>query len=157
WTARGGAATGKDGLALAPGQAVEHRLAAPVAAGRVGVNFRTGPTAAGTRWLVELTFDGKPLRTVRVTVAGAGPAVEATGLEGTAGRVARAEGWRRLSVAFGPGSLRVSVDEDALWSSFTAGPGGALRQVALRAVMAGNQAATGAVTWSALALERAVD
>jgi hypothetical protein len=54
--------------------------------------------------------------------------------------------------------LRASVDEAALWSTFTAGPGGDLRGVALRCVEAGGQTAVkGEVAWSAFALERAVE
>ncbi len=91
-------------------------------------------TSRGGRWLLELTFrHGATTRTLSVGLAGEGTgyAVELPGVEGTTNPVARSPGWHRVTVQFGRGSLRVLLDESALWYNLEHGPGGALRQVRL--------------------------
>jgi hypothetical protein len=138
-----------------PGQALAYAPAAPLTAGRVGVNFREAEPAGRYRWYLEAQFDGeKGPRKVRVTVTG--PAgryeVEAAGLTGTAQPLARAPGWHRLVVQFTPGSLRVTCDDAVLWYSLKEGPGGALCRVVLGCEEAGKPG--GVVAWAAFALER---
>jgi hypothetical protein len=159
WTVSGKPVAAAKGVELrAPGQALTYPLAAPLAAGRVGVNFEANG-AGGGRWLFEATFEGKSgARALRVTLAGAGGhyEVDAGGLEGTTVRVARTPGPHRLVVRFGPGSLSVTCDDDVLWHNLARGPGGPLRRVSLRCVE-GTAAVKGAVTCAAFSLERAVD
>src|SRR5262249_41657960 len=51
--AKGAATSGEHGLRLAgPGRA-EYELPDPLAAGRLGVNFRSAETTSGARWTVE--------------------------------------------------------------------------------------------------------
>jgi hypothetical protein len=162
WSVAGKPELGPEGVALtAPGQALAYTLAAPLAAGRIAVNFQAKDAPAGARWVLEARFDGPggPSR-LRVTVAGAGDAyaVEARGGPVAARRVARSPGWHRLVVGFTPTSLRVTCDDDVLWYDLKQGPGGTLRQVALLCVEPERPApCRGAVAWGACTVEQAVD
>jgi hypothetical protein len=162
WSVAGKPQSGPAGVALtAPGQALAHTAAAPLASGRIGVNFQEQDAPAGARWALEARFDGPggPSR-VRVTVAGAGDAyaVEARGGAAPARRVARSPGRHRLIVGFTPTALRVTCDDDVLWYDLKQGPGGTLRQVALLCLGPEKAApCRGSVVWSACAVEQAVD
>jgi hypothetical protein len=106
----------------------------PLEAGRVGVNFQeTRPVRRG-RWLMELHFQhGDQVQVLRVTLAGPGDGytAEMDGLKGAAEAVERTTGWHRLTVQWGPRSLRVLVDDRALWYNLERGPAGPLRRVRL--------------------------
>ncbi len=162
WSVAGKLEVGPEGVTLtAPGQALAYALRAPLAAGRVGVNFQEKGAPAGARWAMEARFDGAggPSR-VRVTVAGAGGAiaVEARGGAVPARRLARSPGWHRLVVGFTPTSLRVTCDDDVLWYDLKRGPGGKLRQLALLCIEPeGAAPCRGSVAWSACTVEQAVD
>jgi hypothetical protein len=159
WTVQGAPAAQSSGLALdRAGQSLACTLQRPLAAGRVGVNFRAQDRPAGARWVVEAVFTRKDGdRVVRITLAGAGAAldVDAGGLAGTAASVTQADGWRRLWLDFTAGSLRIGVDDDALWWALAPGPGGPLRQVRLACVTA-QGTPTGRVVLANFVLERAV-
>jgi hypothetical protein len=117
-----------------PGQELVYTLAEPITSGRVGVNFEERDGTSGARWLLELTFrQEQKARTLTVMLAGdkEGHPVEAPGLEGKVNAVARSPGWRRATVQFSGGSLRVLLDDSALWYNLERGPGGALQQVRL--------------------------
>lgn len=153
WTLKGESA----GLLSKPGQSVTYGLKKPVDAGRIGVNVREQDAPAGARWLLEATF-GK--RLLRVTLAGEGESlsVDTSGLKGTARTVARAKEMRRLVIAFSAGSLRLTVDDEVLWYTLDAGPGGALTQARLVCQDLDRPGkVTGGVAFSEFALERAVD
>jgi hypothetical protein len=162
WKVRGARREGRAVLLEAAGQALSYQPAAPLRAGRVGVNYRGPGPAGGARGALELRFGaGRAQHTVRVTVTGAGAyAVDAGGLDGTAstGLPERLRGpssqWHRLSVRFGPRSLRLSCDGVPLWYSLERGPGGPLSAVSLKCESATPAAA---VAWSAFSLEQAVD
>lgn len=145
----------------ADGQSLTCTLKKPLAAGRVGVNFREREQPHGGRWLIELRFaQGKRLRSVKVTIVGSGEDydVDAGGLEGTLRRVTRTPGWHRLLVQFSNHSLRLTCDEDVLWHNLEAGPGGCLQQVTIRCQRtADRETVRGAVAWTEVSIERAVD
>ena len=143
----GTAASGRFGLAFgAAGQVAEHRLAAPLAAGRVQVSFHVPAVAAGRRCWCELEFAGRgggEPGVVRVEVAGPGRsyAVEAPrrdpsgppdrGAADYRGVLPRSQGWHRLAVEFGPSELVAEIDGYVLLSREGAGPGAPLRSVRL--------------------------
>ena len=150
----------KDGTAMLgeKGQSLTYEPATPLDGGRAGVTF-ADTEAAGGRWTVEAEFgDGKPRRVVRVTVAGAGDAyeVDSGGLDGTPRRVERTAGPHRLLIQFTPRSLRVTVDDRALWHNLDAGPGAPLRRVRL-ACAADKGEVRGGVAFGEFFLARAVD
>ncbi len=126
-------------------------------AGRVGVNFQEGAVIGKGRCLAELHFqEGKQERVLRVLLAGPGDnySVETAGLDGTTPAVERTPGWHRLTVQFGRRSLRVLLDEQALWYNLERGPGGSLLRV--RLVREGGDD-RGSLALSAFAVARAVD
>jgi hypothetical protein len=140
------------------GQSLTYAPAAALDGGRVGVTF-ADTEAAGGRWTVEAEFgDDKRRRALRVTVAGAGDAyeVDGAGLDGTPRRVARAPGPHRLLLQFAPRSLRVTVDDQALWHNLDVGLGGPLRRVRLACAADGGKV-RGAVAFGEFFLARAVD
>jgi hypothetical protein len=155
----------EDGAAVALGSVGQDLVCtppAPVAAGRLGVNFEEQGRPAGARWtLAALFHNGGQSRRLVVTVAGAGDhfEVDAGGLAGVSRRVARSPGWHRLVLRFTPRSLRVTCDDDVLWYNLDEGPGGTLRRVILSCAKAPAEADTprGAVAWAEFGLERAVD
>ena len=152
--------SGKRGLLLsAPGQAAEHSLAAPLEAGRVGVNF-LDEGAAGAGWRVEAEFEGKEgPRPVPVSLAGDGNAyqVEVPGSESRFEPVRRTAGWHRLELGFRAGSLRVTVDDAVLWFSLKQGPGGPLRRVRLTCTAADKATLLGHVVVADSRLARTMD
>jgi len=102
-------------------------------AGRVGINFQEGPAGQG-RCLAEFHFqEGKQEQVLRVVLTGPGDryTAETAGLAGTAQTIERTPGWHRLTVQFGRRSLRVLIDDLALWYNLERGPGGPLRRVRL--------------------------
>jgi hypothetical protein len=140
------------------GQSLMYALTASLGGGRVGVTFADAE-AAGGHWTVEAEFgDDKNRRSLRVTVADAGGAyeVDSVGLDGVSRRAARTPGPHRLLIQFAPRSLRITVDDQALWHNLDAGPGGPLRQVRL-ACTADKDKVQGAVAFSEFFLARAVD
>ncbi len=106
----------------------------PLEAGRVGVNFReTQPVRQG-RWIMELHFkEGAGDKVLRVVLAGPGDryTAEMEGVKGAAESVERTPGWHRVTVQWSPRSLRVLLDEQALWYNLERGPGGLLSHVRL--------------------------
>jgi hypothetical protein len=159
WAVKGTPETASGALMLKkPGEALAHSPASPLDTGRISVNFRAQGRPAGAAWVVEALFSRKGGdRRLRVTVAGPGAlSVDAGGLKGTAQPVAPAEGWRRLAIAFGPGSLRFTCDDDVLWFTLAEGPGGPLRQVRLLCEEAAGAAALqGSTSLGDFVLERA--
>jgi hypothetical protein len=144
------------------GQSAAFSLAAPLAAGRVGVNFLEKEPAAGLRWQLELTFQEgqKRPRQLSVTLAGEGDTYEVDpgGVEGTAAAVARSPSWHRLVVQFTPASLRFGCDDAVLWYNLDKGPGGTLRQVNLRCLTAKDGDKTGgALAFTAFSVAGAVE
>jgi hypothetical protein len=97
---------------------------------------------------------------VRLRLPSGAYTVDAGGLDGTAptGLPERLRGpssqWHRLSVRFGPRSLRLRCDGVPLWYSLERGPGGPLSAVSLKCESATPAAA---VAWSAFSLEQAAD
>jgi hypothetical protein len=117
-----------------PGQTVTWSPAAPLAAGRVGVNVRQPDGAAKAKRSLELEFGAQTLaRRIVVTLTGLadGFGLDTDGLEGEANLVARAPGWQRVTVQFSPHSVRVMVDDTVRWYTLERGPGGPLRRVHL--------------------------
>ncbi len=110
---------------------------------------------------MELLFrQGDRSRRVTVTVGGNGAnyTVDTGGLKGTARGVARTPGWHRLIVQFSEHSLRLTCDDDVLWHNFDEGPGGRLQRVTIHCQQSPTgEALRGAVAWTELCLERAVD
>lgn len=159
WTVKGSPTSESSVLLKKPGQSLTHKLARPIAEGRIGVNFLDAQQARGARWIIEATFarkDGD--RTVRVTIAGPANRIESdTGIKGTAREVARTKTLRRLLIDWSHGSLRLSVDDQVLWFTLDEGPGGSLKEVRLACVDL-EKAATpaGAVAFSAFAIEKTV-
>jgi hypothetical protein len=155
----GGPAFGRAGLVLdKAGQSLRLPLAPAVAAGRIGVTFVEKAETAGGRWQVEAAFGEKDKeRLLRVTVAGGdAPAVDAGGLPGTAQKVGRVAGPRRLVVRFTAGSLSVLCDDAVLWYTLKSGPGGPLRRVSLACVRPDRAPAVrGGVAFTDLVVERA--
>jgi hypothetical protein len=151
----------KDGSALLgkPGQSLTWDPRAPVAEGRLAVNFREEGPLAGARWTVEAAFSVKGgERVVRVEVAGGEAlSVDSGGLAGPARRVARADGWRRLVIDFTTGSLRIRVDDGVLWYTLDEGPGGPLQRVKLSCSADKPATVRGGVSFAAAVIERAVD
>jgi hypothetical protein len=138
-----------------PGQELS-RATPDLRAGRVGVNFRDDG-AAGARWSYRLRFGGDKPLSLNVTAAGPGDAysVEAAGLEGEVGCVKRTPGWHRLTVQFGPRSLRVLCDDAVLWYAREAGPGGPLRGVRLSCEAEAGADPAGKVTFAEFAVAAA--
>jgi len=140
------------------GQELVYTLAEPIRKGRVGVNFQERDGASGARWLLEMTFrQDQELRTLTVTLAGDGEGypVAAPGLEGKVTALARTPGWHRVTVQFSGGSLRVLLDESALWYNLERGPGGALQQVRLRCQGSGQR--KGALALTEFSVAQGVD
>jgi hypothetical protein len=159
WTVQGTPGTDESGVILdKPGQSLSCAPARPIDAGRLGVNFREQGSPAGARWVVEAVFAHKGgERTVRVNLAGTGTHLDVAtgGLAGTAASVPRGNGWRRLWLDFTTGSLRIGVDDEALWWTLAQGPGGPLRRVRL-ACVAERGTPAGRVVLAQFVLERAV-
>jgi hypothetical protein len=160
WTVRGTTATAEGTIVLAkPGQSLVCTLPSPLDAGRIGVNFREQEAPAGARWSIEAVIGPKSgERVVRVALAGEKDlTVDTGGLAGTAQRVERSAGWRRLRIDFGPGSLRITCDESVLWYTLAQGPGGPVRQVRLVCSEAGKAPTVrGGLAFSDFVVERAV-
>src|SRR5579875_70432 len=165
-------------LLRTPGQSLTYTLRSPpawgnesVTAGRVGINFQEREQAHKARWTVELLFQqGKQARRVTATVAGDGEhyAIDVSPLSsprggednkgGTARQVKRTPGWHRLIVQFSKHSLRLTCDDDVLWYNLDEGPGGYLQQVTIRCQHSEErEMPRGAVAWTELCIERAVD
>ena len=148
-------------LLRAAGQSMTYTLAKPLTAGRVGVNFQERGQAGGARWTVELVFQlGERVRHLTLGVAGDGDyyTVDSGGLSGNLRRVKRTPGWHRLIVQFRKQSLRVTCDDDVLWHNLDDGPGGPLQQVTIACQhRMEREVLRGAVAWTELCIERAVD
>src|SRR6185312_15081182 len=92
----------------AEGASLTHELEEPLAAGRLELAFYDdGVVAAGRECLVEPVFRGTTGRSgIRIIL---GWSEESLGVESPGGpalqvqRLARASGWHRLSMRFGPG------------------------------------------------------
>jgi hypothetical protein len=158
WSVQGTPAVESSGVVLSkPGQSLTCKPGQEIAEGRLGVNFREEARPAGARWVVEAVFRHKGGdRVVSVTLAGTQLEVDSGGLMGTAGSVTRGDGWRRLWLDFTTGSLRIGVDDEVLWYTLTAGPGGPLRQVRLACTSTEKSTPAGSVLLSNFVLERAV-
>ena len=146
------------------GQKLSYTLPKPLAAGRVGVNFREQEKARGARWTVELLFQQSE-RSHRVTATLAGESEHYTVDVGERGRVsapregtARTPGWHRLLVQFSKRSLRLTCDDEVLWYNLDDGPGGELRRVTIHCQRgADGEVVRGAMAFSEFCIERAVD
>jgi hypothetical protein len=118
----------------AGGSSLTHRLVEPFGSGRLEVAFHNvGATVSGQKWFVDLTFRGATgPETVRAVL---GWSEESLAVESPSGpalavqRLARAPGWHRLSVRFGPGRCEVAVDGNEL--AHGKGFGGPLVEVRL--------------------------
>ncbi|QEH36767.1 hypothetical protein OJF2_53520 [Aquisphaera giovannonii] len=141
WAARGraelrSAAEGRGVRLAAPGSSLLHRLAEPLASGRLDVAFLDDAAIApGRRWTADLTFRGPAgPASVRVVL---GRDEESLAVECPDGpalavqRLARVRGWRRLSIRFGPEQTEISVDGREL--AHGKGPSGPLEAFAFRA------------------------
>lgn len=158
WATKGEPKVESSALVLkTPGQSVTYALDDPLAEGRVGVNLLEQDSPAGARWVVEAAFARKVNdRTVRVTLGGVHLAFDSGGLDGNHFDVERSRQLRRLFIDFSRGSLRVAVDDEVLWYTLDAGPGGPLKAVRLACVESKKQQASGSVAFSGFAVERSV-
>ncbi|HEY7330446.1 MAG TPA: hypothetical protein VH592_22590 [Gemmataceae bacterium] len=145
----------------AAGQSLTCPLTKPLSEARVGVNFQERGQTRGARWMIELLFgQAEHTRRVSVTVSGDGEyyAVDSGGLEGTTRQVKRTPGWHRLLVQFSKNSLRMTCDDDVVWHNLDEGPGGLLQRVTLSCQQsAEREVVRGAVAWTELCIERAVN
>jgi len=123
------------------GASVIHRLAEPLPAGRVELAFfDDGSVVRGRQWFAELTLQG-PSGPVVIKVD-LGWTEESLAVECPRGpslpvqRLARARGWHRLAVRFGPDQTEISVDGKEL--AHGKGPDGQL--VAIRLASSGSSA-----------------
>jgi hypothetical protein len=136
--------TGGHALRLsAGGAAVTHKLAEPIASGRLEVAFLDeGLRAAGQRWFVDLTFRGpaglEPVQALLgwdedslAVLSRGGPALAVQ-------RLARRVGWHHLVVRFGPKGTDLAVDGDEL--AHGNGPGGPLVEIRLATESIGGSA-----------------
>jgi hypothetical protein len=159
-TIRGEPVTAEGALVLKkPGESLSCTLPSPIRSGRIGVNFREESALAGAHWAVEAVFALKSSeRVVRISLAEEKELmVDPGGLEGTAQRVKRLTGWRRLRIDFNPGSLRITCDDSVLWYTLARGPGGPLRQVRLVCAAPAKPAAVqGGMSFTDFVVERAV-
>jgi hypothetical protein len=117
-----------------PGQELVYVPTESIAEGRLGVNFEERGETQGLRWVLELTFHQQSatrILTVQLAGSGQGYPVEFPHGEGTHNKVARSPGWHRLTVQFTTDSMRVLLDDTALWYNLERGPGGKLQQVRL--------------------------
>ena len=123
----------------------------------MGVNFQQLGTGQQARCLLELHFrQEKKTQVLRVTLAGPGGyPTEIAGLEGTACTVERTPGWHRIGVQFSRRSLRVLVDDQAVWYNLERGPAGPLTQV--RLALPGKRGRAWALDLTAFAVSRSVD
>jgi hypothetical protein len=116
------------------GASLTHWLDEPFGSGRLEVAFHDdGAVARGQHWFVDLTFRGPGGgETVRAVL---GWSEETLAVESPSGpalavqRLARAPGWHRLTIRFGPEATEISVDGNEL--AHGKGPGGPLVEVRL--------------------------
>jgi hypothetical protein len=118
----------------AEGASLTHILEEPLAAGRLELAFEDdGTIAAGRECVVEPTFRGKAGRSVIRIILGWSE--ESLAVESPSGpalpvqRLARAPGWHRLTLRFGPEQMEISVDGKEL--AHGKGPDGPLTSVRL--------------------------
>lgn len=143
WTIAGKPQVLADGGALnlpAERASIEHRFDEPIAAGRIDLTFLDdGEVRSGRRWTFALIFKG-PSGPVEARVL-LGWEEESLAVESPEGpalavqRLARSEGWRRLTVRFGAERTEVAVDGKEL--AHGRGPSGPLE--AIRVATAGGK------------------
>lgn len=127
----------RPGLRLpAAGALVRHRLAEPVAAGRLELTFLDeAKIAANSRWSLDLAFhtaQGEAVIRVVLGWAEESLAVDSPNDFALARqRLARSRGWHRLSLRFGPEHTEIAVDGKEL--AHGKGPPGPLQAVMLEA------------------------
>lgn len=142
-------------LLTKPGQSAAYALPAPLAAGRVAVNFCASDDPHDARWLMEAEFTDTR---VRVSLAGPGHTAEVVGLPGKGSHLPASPGWHRLEVDFTASRLAVLVDDLVLWASTPDARPGPLRQVRLLCESAGeDKKPQGGVAFDDFALMQAVD
>lgn len=160
WTTRG-EPTVADGTVVfdRDRQEMTHRLQRPLAAGRVGVNFEEKQAPTRRRFEVQAIFgEGTPARTLTVILPRDHAVKAPQGISGEENAVPPTLGAHRLVVQFTSGTLRVLLDDTALWHTLESGPPGPLCEVRLRCVAAdGAGTSSGALAWSAFTIEEAVD
>lgn len=120
-------------LALPPGgTSIEHRFAEPLNSGRLDLTFLDdGEVRPGRRWTLGLVFRGPsgPAE-ARVLLGWEEESLAVESPEGPAlavQRLARGEGWRRLTIRFGADRTEVSVDGKELAHGH--GPTGPLESI----------------------------
>lgn len=120
-------------LVLPPeGASIEHRFDEPIAAGRIDLTFLDdGKVRPGRRWTFALIFRG-PSGPVEARVL-LGWEEESLAVESPEGpalavqRLARSEGWRRLTIRFGAERAEIAVDGKEL--AHGRGPSGPLESI----------------------------
>lgn len=120
---------------LAGGASLQHRLAEPLASGRLDLGFRDGgQVAPGQQWTLDLTFRGPAgAATLRVLLGWGEESLAVESPEGPSlavQRLARSAGWHRLTLRFGPDHTDIAVDGKEL--AHGKGPAGLLDAVRLQ-------------------------
>jgi hypothetical protein len=140
-----GSSGSRGGVRLpAGGSALEHRLGEPLVSGRLDLSFLdAGPVVAGQSWTLELTFRG-PSGPAALQVL-LGWAEESLAVESPSGpslpvqRLARAPGWHRLALRFGPDQTEIGVDGKEL--AHGKGPVGPLESIRIATKSSGSTSA----------------
>ncbi|MDG3004495.1 hypothetical protein [Paludisphaera mucosa] len=129
---------GETAVLLPPGgSSIERRFEEPIESGRVDLTFRDdGVVRPGQRWTLTLTFraPGGPAD-LRVLLGWAEESLAVEAPDGPAlpvQRLARTDGWRRLSIRFGGDRTEVSVDGKDL--AHGRGPAGPLESIRVATV-----------------------
>lgn len=114
------------------GASIEHRFEEPIGAGRIDLTFwDDGKVRSGRRWTLALVFRGPsgPLE-ARILLGWEEESLAVESPEGPAlavQRLARTEGWRRLTIRFGADRTEISVDGKEL--AHGRGPTGPLESI----------------------------
>jgi hypothetical protein len=156
--------SGRKSLLLRNDATVELLLVPPLTSGRLAVSFHDDDKAGDGGGFVEVLFQKKGERGMRVVVRrGLHYRIEPPGVTGELGQPAGPGGWHRLVVEFSVTDARVLVDERVLWAGRLDAPGlparednSRLSKVRLGCV-AGKGARTDGIYFDDFTLARAVD
>lgn len=128
------------------GASIERRFDEPIAAGRIDLTFLDdGKVRPGRRWMFVLTFRG-PSGPVEARVL-LGWEEESLAVESPEGpalavqRLARSEGWRRLTIRFGAERAEIAVDGKEL--AHGRGPSGPLESIRIATASGKEEEKTG--------------